>query len=185
MAAQELTQLLTLPWVNGIQRTLSQRVFLTSLADILASVCRFPSGFPPIAFYIHLLSSNHRFIASENKMFLRMLGPKRKEMSVGQRRLGSRILRIYRSALQQILQGRSNEEEWGWGNILWCMGPLMGRDLETYEYSHCYAIGVSKQRLGKHVLAETIPNLSLGNCHDHHRRIVGGNVFCWVRPEVV
>jgi hypothetical protein len=48
--------------------------------------------------------------------------------------------------------------------ILWCIDPLLGRDLETDEYSLCYAIGgqtnkqtnVSIQRLGEHVPAERI-----------------------------
>jgi hypothetical protein len=49
------------------------------------------------------------------------------------------------------------------------MDPFLGKDLETSnEYSRCYAIGeqtaVSEQWLGKHVPAETIPRLSLGNC---------------------
>jgi hypothetical protein len=46
---------------------------------------------------------------------------------------------------------------------------LLGKDLETNnDYSRCYAIGdkqtdVSEKRLGKHVPAETISDLSVGN----------------------
>jgi hypothetical protein len=41
--------------------------------------------------------------------------------------------------------------------ILWRIDPLLGKDLETNEYS------VLEQRLGKHVPAERISWLSLGN----------------------
>jgi hypothetical protein len=51
--------------------------------------------------------------------------------------------------------------------ILWCIDTLLGRDLKTDKYSHCYSIGrytaVSKQQLGKHFLTETISSLLLGN----------------------
>jgi hypothetical protein len=44
---------------------------------------------------------------------------------------------------------------------------------------------VSKQRLGEHVLAETISSLSLGNLHDKDKWIAGGSVFCCVHPVVI
>jgi hypothetical protein len=44
---------------------------------------------------------------------------------------------------------------------------------------------LSKQRVGKHVLAETVSGLLLGNYHDNNRMIAGGGVFSWVCPEVI
>jgi hypothetical protein len=39
--------------------------------------------------------------------------------------------------------------------------------------------------VGKHVPAETISSLSLGNRHDSNRRIVESGVFSYDRPEVI
>jgi hypothetical protein len=51
--------------------------------------------------------------------------------------------------------------------ILWRINPLLGRDFETYEYIRCYAIGnkqmaISEQWFGKHILAETFFQVTLG-----------------------
>jgi hypothetical protein len=70
------------------------------------------------------------------------------------------------------------------------MDTSLGRDLKRdNEDSRRYAIGGKQinvfKRHGKHVPAETISSLSLGNRHDKNRRIVGDGVFCWVRHEVI
>jgi hypothetical protein len=47
---------------------------------------------------------------------------------------------------------------------MWRIDPLLGKSLEAnYEYSVCYATATSEQRFSKHVPAEMISGLSLGN----------------------